>query len=85
MASGNALSVKRSTVSAGFSALRQLCAVAAIVLGAIGTGGLPHTVRQALVLIGGAVLTAEHAVSKKTGTTAPAPTATTATAPARLN
>lgn len=64
--------------SAALGIVRQLAAVAAIVLGAIGSGGVPHTVRAALVLIGGAILTAEH-VRKKGGT------ATATTSVSRVN
>lgn len=64
---GTTLSVKRSTLDSVFAVLRQLAAVASVVLGALGTGQLPHTVRAALVLVGGAILTAEHA--RKKGTT----------------
>lgn len=64
--------------STALGVIRQLAAVAAIVLGAIGSGGVPHTVRAALVLIGGAILTAEHV--RKTGAT----TVTTVSVP-RVN
>jgi hypothetical protein len=42
---------------------RQLGAIATVVVGALGTGGLPGGVREGLILVGGALLGVEHAVA----------------------
>jgi hypothetical protein len=45
------------------SILRQLAAVAAVVLGALPVDSLPASVRAPLVALGGALLTVEHYLS----------------------
>ncbi len=63
--------------------VRQLASIAAVVVGALGTGGLPGGVREGLVLVGGALIGVEHAVATltkpktTTGTTTLFPTHTT--------
>lgn len=42
---------------------RQLAAIATVVVGSLGTGGLPGGVREGLILVGGALLGVEHAVA----------------------
>ena len=56
--------------------LRQMAAIASMVVGAVAPGGLPASVRAPLVAVGGILLAVEHLVAGITTTT------TTASKPA---
>lgn len=50
------------------SIVRQLASVASVVIGSLGTGGLPPNVRAVLVAGGALIMAVEHLVSGVTAT-----------------
>jgi hypothetical protein len=59
------------------SGVRQLGAIAAVVIGALNTVSMPAEVRAVLVGVGGALITVEHLVSKFTASPTSQTTTTT--------
>ena len=54
--------------------VRQMASIASVVIGSLGTGGIPTSVRTVLVAAGGTLLAAEHFVSAITTSSTPTTT-----------